>query len=156
MKSQLLGAPEMRAALRALEADVVKRIARGGVVAMAQPVKREAIRIARSNFVERSGALFRNIAMKRQRGTPPNISQVNIGVRHGRESKNAKKIYVRRGLKASVRYLNDPFYYRFHEFGTKKMRARPFIGPALESMQSQALDALRAYVSKQIAKYGAR
>lgn len=49
------------------------------------------------------------------------------------------KAQVNRYGKASARNPNDPFYWRFLEFGTRKMAARPFLGPAARSKGEQAI-----------------
>ena len=41
-----------------------------------------------------------------------------------------------------------PFFFRFHEFGTKKMPARPFMQPALESNAQQILDTVADELKK--------
>lgn len=40
---------------------------------------------------------------------------------------------------AGAKNPNDPFYWRFLEFGTKKMSARPFLAPAARSKGSEAI-----------------
>jgi HK97 gp10 family phage protein len=50
---------------------------------------------------------------------------------------------------------NDPFYWRFVEFGTKKMKARPFIQPAADTLP-QALEVFKAEVIPQINKFNSR
>jgi HK97 gp10 family phage protein len=45
----------------------------------------------------------------------------------------------------------DPFYFRFLEMGTKKMAARPFLGPALQSKSREATDAFSGELRKAIA-----
>lgn len=49
------------------------------------------------------------------------------------------KADTRRYGKASARNPNDPFYWRFLEFGTKKMTARPFLGPAAKAQGQEAI-----------------
>lgn len=49
------------------------------------------------------------------------------------------KAQIKRYGKASARNPNDPFYWRFLEFGTRKMAARPFLGPAARSKGEQAI-----------------
>lgn len=44
----------------------------------------------------------------------------------------------------------DPFYFRFLEQGTKKMAARPFLGPALQSKSQEATDAFSGELRKAI------
>lgn len=59
---------------------------------------------------------------------------VFIGVRPLRGSAQ-----IKRYGKASARNPNDPFYWRFLEFGTRKMGKRPFLGPAARSEGDNAI-----------------
>lgn len=43
---------------------------------------------------------------------------------------------------------NDPYYYRFLEMGTKKMTARSFLGPALQSESKSAVEAFSSELRK--------
>lgn len=52
-----------------------------------------------------------------------------------------------KGAKKGAKSRLDPFYWRFVEFGTKKMRAMPFLGRAAKKFP-QALDAIRANLRK--------
>jgi HK97 gp10 family phage protein len=68
------------------------------------------------------------------------------------------KIRQRSMTKASQRGAKspfDPFYWRFVEFGTKKMKARPFMQPAADSLP-KALEVFNAEVIPQIEKYNRR
>jgi len=49
------------------------------------------------------------------------------------------KADTRRYGKASAKNPNDPYYWRFLEFGTRKMGKRPFLGPAAKSKGEQAV-----------------
>jgi HK97 gp10 family phage protein len=51
-------------------------------------------------------------------------------------------VYVRRSL----------WYWKFVEFGTEKMAARPFIRPAFEAMKMDALERMRQYAAARIEK----
>lgn len=55
---------------------------------------------------------------------------------------------VRRSGKA--RKDQDPYYWRFVEFGTRKMRARPFLRPALEAKRNEATQMIRERLAKRI------
>lgn len=44
----------------------------------------------------------------------------------------------------------DPFYFRFLEMGTRKMTARSFIGPALQSKSKEATDAFSTELRRAI------
>lgn len=44
--------------------------------------------------------------------------------------------------KSGAKNPNDPFYWRFVEFGTSKMPAKPFLRPAFEQSKHQAAKAI--------------
>ena len=54
--------------------------------------------------------------------------------------------------KAGAKNPNDPFYWRFLEFGTVKMKARPFLSPAAESKGNEAIKTFMNSVIPQIEK----
>lgn len=80
------------------------------------------------------GATFRTVT---QRGP------LGIGSRKVRVQKRASQ----RGANSP----NDPFYWRFLEFGTRKMAARPFLQPAADRLP-QALDKFQTELARWIAK----
>lgn len=45
-----------------------------------------------------------------------------------------------------------PFYWRFVEFGTSKMAARPFLRPAYEAKKMEAIEAMKKYMATRIDK----
>lgn len=58
--------------------------------------------------------------------------------------------------KAGAKNPNDPFYWRFLEFGTVKMKARPFLSPAAESKGNEAIKTFMDSVIPQIEKLNAK
>ncbi len=66
------------------------------------------------------------------------------------------KADTRRFGKASAKNPNDPFYWRFLEFGTVKMRARPFLGPAAASKGTEAINTFMRDVVPQINRLNER
>ncbi len=126
---KLNGGPELAFALSQLGDNVRKKITRRAVTAGSQVVKKRAKEIAKSKGIQDTGALIRNIAGKVEKQTSPDYVQINIGVRHGKPKKNAKR-------------QDDPFYWFFHEFGTSKMAARPFIRPAFEESKERVIEVM--------------
>lgn len=60
---------------------------------------------------------------------------------------------VKRYGAASARNPNDPFYWRFLEFGTKHMAKRPFLKPAAEAHGNQAVQAFIRSVAPAIERF---
>ena len=58
--------------------------------------------------------------------------------------------------KAGAKNPNDPFYWRFQEFGTVKMKARPFLSPSAESKGNEAIKTFMDSVIPQIEKLNAK
>lgn len=130
----------------------IDKTARSMVVAAGAVVRAEAKANAQRRGLRRTGALINNIAIKRQ-PTEKGVAQYHLGVRHGRniswKKKGDSKLVVKGG-RISKRYENDPFYWRFHELGTQKETARPFIAPALESKRTQAVDAMKRPLQREL------
>jgi HK97 gp10 family phage protein len=59
---------------------------------------------------------------------------------------------ARRYGKAGAKNPHDPFYWRFVEFGTKKMAGRPFLAPAAKSKGDAAIATFLREVVPQIQK----
>lgn len=66
------------------------------------------------------------------------------------------KAQVKKYGRAGAKNKNDPFYWRFLEFGTKKMAARPFLRPAAESRGNEAINVFMKTVIPQIEKLNNR
>lgn len=64
----------------------------------------------------------------------------------------SSKARVARLGKASAKNPNDPYYWRFLEFGTVKMSARPFLRPAAKSKGEEAVSKFMQSVVPQIEK----
>lgn len=64
-----------------------------------------------------------------------------VMVRHGKK-------YRHQGKRGNL--SQDAWYWRFLEFGTRKMQARPFLRPALEAKRREAVDAIKERLSLQI------
>jgi len=155
--AQIQGMDDLLKNFRALHDDLKMKAAAAAVAGGARLVANEAKKNAQSQGLELSGALLENIAIKREKTGRDKI-QYNVGVRHGSKSKNARKMVQYRYTKKTVTYENDPFYWWFHEFGTSKMPARPFMRPAFEAnvekIKQTMANRLRSSIERFKKKYG--
>lgn len=155
MAVELLGVKELTDKLKKLDG-LSKKTAAKMVAAAGGVIRKEAKSIAQSKGLRKTGSLIKNIAIKRERNVPPNTVQYNVGVRHGREFGKRKNVvkYLAVGRKGRIvtKYKDDPFYWRFLEFGTKNITAKPFIAPALERKRAEAVKAMEATFDKEILK----
>jgi HK97 gp10 family phage protein len=58
------------------------------------------------------------------------------------------KKYRNQGKRGNL--SQDAWYWRFVEFGTRKMAARPFLRPALESRRREAVEAIKGRLAQRI------
>lgn len=155
MADNIIGLGELTAKLKKLDG-LSKKTAAKMVAAAGAVIRKEAKSIAQSKGLRKTGSLIKNIAIKRERNVPQNTVQYNVGVRHGREFGKKKNVvkYLAVGRKGRIvtKYKDDPFYWRFLEFGTKNINARPFIAPALDRKRNEAVRAMEAVLDKEILK----
>lgn len=144
------GGAEIAANLALLQVKMRKKIMRSAAVAGAQVVKKRAAEIAKAKGVIDTGATIRNIAGKVNKATSEDYLQINIGVRHGQirdEKRRAKK------QGRAVKDVDDPWYWRFTEFGTSKQAARPFMRPAFEESRERVLEVVSQKLKDGIERY---
>ena len=133
------GVDDLLAALRSLPEKIRRRAVRAALRKAGQVISRDAK--ARTPVLmvplpyRRPGTVKRRISVRpskfaRQAGD----EGVFVGVKPLRGRAD-----TRRYGKASARNPNDPYYWRFVEFGTRKMTARPFLGPAAQSRGEEAI-----------------
>lgn len=155
MTAEITGVPELRAAFERVGRDMTTRVSRVMVVAAGGVLRTEAKRLAESQGLRRTGAFIRNIAIKRER-TPAGVAQYHLGVRHGRNltRKEKRNVVLKVGRNGRIvkQYVNDPFYWRFLEFGTRKMQPKPSLGPALDNKKDDALEAMQTRLNRELAK----
>lgn len=63
---------------------------------------------------------------------------------------------VRIGVAVDKKGKDTPWYWKFIEFGTSKMSAKPFLTPAFESMKYAANNIIQASLKKGVLKQAAR
>ena len=164
---KLRGIREIREAFEQLPRKINRKILNDGLIAGARLVRDEAkARVPLLKFPDPRrlrGALQRAIHAGRVRPEGRAAATVWIRVRpltKGQISR-FKKARAKKGMKvAGALNPNDPFYWRFVEFGTSKMAAWPFLRPAFEArkyaMVDRAMDIFRLRVQAEIAKLGQR
>ncbi len=157
-KTEILGIGDLKANFERLKSGMETRTARAMVVAAGGVLKRLAKAKMQAQGLVRTGSMVRNVAIKRERSAPAGTVQYHLGVRHGRDKNKAQKSTARLAVGANgrivKRYGDDPYYWRFAEFGTAKQTATPSLGPALEEGQQEAIDAMAQRLDKELQKAG--
>lgn len=144
-ETQQFDASELRKGFQ--QARNVERIARVSVAAGGRILRDKARALAQDHGLRRTGALIANIVIKRERNAPPGTSEYHLGVRHGQSMTKGQKAAGKR-LKVNgkgrivTEYTNDPWYWRFPEFGTKHQPKQSFIAAALDTDAPAALTAM--------------
>lgn len=72
---------------------------------------------------------------------PEKTGRGKRGLTISRPRKKGEEKYVLVGLDRGD--ISEIFYMKFHEFGTSKMKARPFLGPAYEKHKQKAVEIIR-------------
>lgn len=121
-KTEILGIGNLKANFAKVKLDMQSRTARGMVVAAGGVLKRKAKAIAQANGSVRTGAMVKNIAIKREPNAGTGIEQYNLGVRSGadltrKQKKAGKQLVVKSNGRIGVKYLNNPFYWKWVEQG---------------------------------------
>jgi HK97 gp10 family phage protein len=142
---EIQGLKELNKALRELPERIARNVLRASVSAGAAEIRKEVKAKAPvytgpvSAGHPPPGTLKRAVYQKQARQLSSLIRQVFIvGVRTGGRKKDKKG----RSL--------DAYYWRFVEFGTEKMAARPFMRPAFEAKKNAAIEAIRSYMAERI------
>jgi HK97 gp10 family phage protein len=144
------GLSELSAALKELPQRIGKSVLRGAVSAGAAVVKSTAKNMAPvatgplSEGHSPPGTLKRAIYQKQI----SELSDINrqvfyVGVRLAKNGSIGSK-----NVKAYGRF--DAYYWRWIEFGTSKMAAKPFLRPAFELSKYAAMDAIENELAKRI------
>ena len=132
------GFAELRRALEELPDQIARKTLRKAVSSAAALVRDEA----KSRAPVDTGEMRRDIMVKKGRGDRFK-AVYEVFVRSGKKSRLAGK---RRNVQ------RDSFYWRFVEFGTSKMAARPFMRPAFEAKKDAAIDMVRDTIREGLPK----
>jgi HK97 gp10 family phage protein len=142
---EVTGLKELNEALRALPDRIARNVLRASVSAGAAVIRKEVKARAPvyTGPVQKGhpppGTLKRAVFQKQARELSSLIRQnFIVGVRHGKARADKKGRTL------------DAFYWRFVEFGTEKMAARPFMRPAFEAKKNAAVEAIKTYMAERI------
>lgn len=132
----------------------VKLMMSRAAVPMRDDAKSRAPILSEPDPRRKPGTVRNAIRIWRKRATRYAVTYY-VGVRTlGRKAVTAFK---RKTGRSSADNPNDPFYWRFLEFGTSKMSARPFLRPAFESKKQEsvrvALETGRNFVRATASKF---
>lgn len=133
------GFKELAAALKQLPKNVARKHLRGATAKGATVIRKKARELAPVD----TGEMRKDILVKRERSEGDHVAKYSVFVRSGKKSRLA-------GAKRDMH--KDSFYWKFLEFGTAKMAARPFMRPAYEAEKEAAVDAIGAELDKRIQK----
>lgn len=143
--TEVKGLKELNEALKQLPDNIARNVLRGATGAGAAVIRKEARQRAPvfdgqiGDKHPPPGTLKKSVYQSQVRQLSSLVKQVfHVGVRSGK----GKKDKGGRSL--------DAYYWRFVEFGTSKMAARPFLRPAFEAKKLAAIEAIREYMAARI------
>lgn len=130
------------------------RIGRAMVVSAGGVLKSIAKKNLQSAGLVLSGSLLKNVVIKREASAPSGTAEYHLGVRHGRAKtkKQKEKSQLAVNSKGRIVYVDDPYYWKFPEFGTRHQPKKPFIAPALEQGKEAAIGAMQDRLQKELDK----
>lgn len=148
MTVKIEGLEQLKKALNQLPVEIQQRSLRSAVSAGAKVVVDAAIAKAPTDTGSLKKAIYR-YRSRSQSGT--GRETYYVGVRKGKKAyaDTAKNRRLNRvGKKYTVQ--GEAYYWRFLEFGTAKMQARPFLRPAFEGSRTKILDVMKQRLGKSI------
>ena len=152
----LTGVDQMRKQLESIaDPKAITRILGAGLSAGAQAIRDEA----RTRAPVRTGALRESIIAYRDRKPQGGTVHYMVGVRRIKVAYAVNRLnrrLKRAGLKLKIR--EDTFYWKFLEYGTAKMHARPFMQPAIGVVAPKLADLvgakIQAGIDRQLKRQG--
>lgn len=142
----MTGMAELKEKLEKVSNDMVNKGGRSALRSAANVIRKEAkLNAERIDDPNTPEKIADNIAVRWDRDTFRKTGNpaFKVGVLGG-----AKK----GGKKSGAGKGGDTFYWRFLEFGTAKMAAKPFMRPAMDAKQQEAVDKFVEAYKKQLDK----
>ena len=128
---------------------------------------KRAVRAASTKAMRSVRDAARAGAMRLDDAHSPELIAKNIATQYSSRQSKGDKVVVRVGVRGGARKMEkygefkgkgggnpggDTFYWRFLEFGTQNMAARPFMRPALEANQEKVSAEFTEYLGPAIDK----
>ncbi len=143
MATDLSGLDDVIRAMQNLAPAIEKTILAGAMRKGANLVAKAA----RDRAPVRTGNLKQRIAVRKRKRKPQNVALAYaVGILGGASASYGNtKSNRRKGLVGKKYQKQDTaFYWRFLEFGTKKMAAKPFLRPAFDQSADAAINVIAA------------
>ncbi len=148
MTVRVEGLQELSQRISALNKTVANRVVRKAATAGARLIRDEA----KSRVPVDTGLLKRNIVVKKFRDQGPGNVRYGIGLVSSKAVYSNNKTNRRKGRVGQSYYQDKAFYGHMVEFGTRKMKARPFLRPAFESQKEKAVDIVKNTLKEELDK----
>lgn len=148
------GVGELRKQFEAIADNQKINMGRRMVASAGGVLRKEAKALAQGHGLKRSGALIKNVAIKREKSAPPGVVQYHLGVRNGPDlgRKAQKVLVVKENGRIGSKYVDNPFYWRFLEFDTKRRKGTSFIAQALANKRDEAVAAMERPIMADLKK----
>jgi HK97 gp10 family phage protein len=135
---EISGLKELADKMRAMGPDIARNALRAGVGEAARALRDEAKQTNPDDTGRTDRALYAKL-IKEQ--SSDHQATYYVGARSGKRERKRDR---------------DAWYWRFVEFGTVKMPARPFLRPAFEKLKMQAVDLIAARIAARIKRFERR
>lgn len=150
------GLAELQRALTQLPIEIAKKPLSRAVKKSAQLVQTEAKSIAQK--FRKTGTLERNIVIMKTRRPVPGQVEYAVGMRKGEKVAYVDNALNRKRRRVGKKYQlpGEAYYWRYLEFGTKKMSRKQFLVPAFENKKMQAVEVIKTELGLAIEKEAAK
>lgn len=132
------GLAELDAKLRAMGPDIAKSALRGAVGSAARLIRDEAKATNSDDTGRTDRAIYAKLLAKE---SSENLATYIVGVRSGSRERRKNR---------------DAFYWRFIEFGTSKLPAKPFMRPAFEKLKVACVELIAKRIKARIDRFERR
>jgi HK97 gp10 family phage protein len=146
---QITGLKELQNALNQLPKEIQGRPLRSAVSAAAKVIVDDVkARVPVGETGNLKTAVYR---YRSRRNSATGKETFFVGIRQGKAQFKDTAYNRRRGrVGKSYKTAGEAYYWRFLEFGTAKMQAKPFLRPAFEANKSRAVEVIKDRLGKSI------